>query len=119
PSVSITAPANAATISGNVAVSATASDNILVVGVQLHIDGAPFGVEDFLPPYSASWNTTTAADGIHTLTAVARDAAGNRTTSAAVTVTVANDTNAPVISAVTATGVTSSSATINWTTNET
>jgi hypothetical protein len=37
-----------------------------------------------------SWNTATAANGSHTLTAVARDAAGNRTTSAGVTVTVAN-----------------------------
>src|SRR5205814_1680242 len=48
-------------------------------------------------PYSVSWNTTTASNGSHTLTAVARDAAGNRTTSAAVTVTVFNDTTPPAV----------------------
>jgi hypothetical protein len=37
-----------------------------------------------------SWNTTTASNGSHTLTAVARDAAGNTAASSAVTVTVDN-----------------------------
>src|SRR5439155_7741127 len=42
-------------------------------------------------PYSRAWDTTTAANGSsHTLTAVARDAAGNTTTSAPITVTVSN-----------------------------
>ena len=42
-----------------------------------------------------SWNTTTAVNGAHALTAVARDAAGNKTTSAAVTVTVSNVATPP------------------------
>src|SRR5205085_10116563 len=42
----------------------------------------------------------------------------SQTTSAAITVTVSNDTTAPVISAVAASGVTASAATIGWTTNE-
>ena len=37
-----------------------------------------------------SWNTTAATNGAHTLRAIARDAAGNVTTSPAVSVTVAN-----------------------------
>jgi hypothetical protein len=37
-----------------------------------------------------SWNTTQTSNGQHTLTAVARDAAGNTTTSQPVTVTVLN-----------------------------
>ena len=41
-------------------------------------------------PTARPWNTTTATNGTHTLTARARDAAGNTTTSAPVTVTVAN-----------------------------
>src|SRR5262249_7880648 len=41
-------------------------------------------------PFSTSWNTTTVANGSHTITAVARDAAGNTNTSAPVTVTVNN-----------------------------
>ena len=84
PTVSITAPANGATVSGTaVTVSATASDNVGVAGVQFKLDGANLGAEDTTAPYSVTWNTTTATNGSHTLTAVARDAAGNATTSAA------------------------------------
>ena len=90
PSVSITSPANGATVQSTVTVTASASDNVGVAGVQFQLDGASFGAEDTAAPYSVSWNTTGAANGSHTLTAVARDAAGNRTTSAAVTVTVSN-----------------------------
>src|SRR5207249_12023504 len=58
------------------------------------------GAEDTTSPYSTNWNTTSASNGSHTLTAIARDAAGNRTTSSAVTVTVSNaapppDTTSP------------------------
>src|SRR5437773_1227606 len=77
---------------------ATASDTAGVVRVQLLLARVNPGVEDTTAPYSVSWNTTTASNGSHTLTAVARDAAGNRTTSAAVTVTVFNDTTPPTVS---------------------
>ena len=46
-------------------------------------------------PTASSWNTTTVANGAHTLTALARDTSGNTATSAPVTVTVANATAAP------------------------
>jgi len=118
PSVSITAPTAGATVSGTVTIAATASDNVGVAGVQFKLDGATLGAEDVAAPYSLSWNTTGAANGSHSLTAVARDAAGNTTTSSAVAVTVSNDTTPPVISAVTSTSVSSSGATITWTTNE-
>jgi len=90
PSVSISAPAGGATLAGTVTVSATASDNVGVVGVQFRLDGANLGAEDSAAPYSVSWNTAGSSDGSHILTAVARDAAGNSRTSAPVTVTVAN-----------------------------
>ncbi len=89
PTVSISAPA-AGTVSGTVAVSATAADNIGVVGVQFRLDGVNLGAEDTAAPYSISWNTSTATNAAHTLTAVARDAAGNTTPSAALGVTVNN-----------------------------
>src|SRR5205807_6018933 len=69
-------------------VVASASDNVRVVGVQFQLDGAPLGPEALSAPYSAAWNATTSGAGTHMLTAVARDAAGNRTTSAAIPVTV-------------------------------
>ncbi|HUX91224.1 MAG TPA: Ig-like domain-containing protein [Gallionellaceae bacterium] len=98
PTVSLTAPA-AGTVSGTVTVSASAADNVAVAGVQFRLDGANLASEVTVSPYSISWSTITATNGTHTLTAVARDAAGNTTTSTAVTVTVNNsDTTAPTVS---------------------
>src|SRR5207244_828193 len=90
PSVSVTAPTNGATVSGTVTVSANASDNVGVAGVQFKLDGNNLGAEDTASPYSISWNSTTAGNGSHTFSAVARDAAGNQATAAPVTVTVSN-----------------------------
>ena len=90
PTVTITSPANGATVSATVIVTANASDDVAVIGVQFFVDGAALGAEDTTAPYDISWNTTTAANGAHTLTAVARDGAGHTTTSASVSVTVGN-----------------------------
>ena len=68
---------------GGVPVTASASDNIGVAGVRFFVDGAQVGAEDTVSPYSITWDTTTVTDGSHTLTAMARDGAGNTTTSAA------------------------------------
>jgi hypothetical protein len=65
--------------------------------VQFLLDGAPLGAEDTTAPYEVAWDSATAANGAHTLTAVARDAAGHSTTAAAVNVTVANDTTVPIL----------------------
>jgi hypothetical protein len=93
PTVSITAPAANATVSGStVSVSANASDNVGVVGVQFKLDGANIGSEDTTAPYTVTWNSTATANGSHALTAVARDAAGNQSVSAAVTANVNNST---------------------------
>src|SRR3989441_1154545 len=116
PTVSITSPPGGATVSQTITVSAAASDNIAVAGVQFKLDGLNLGAEDTTNPYSVSWNTTTAATGPHTLTAVARDAAGNSATASAVSVIV--DTRAPSLSAIASSGITSSAATITWTTDE-
>jgi hypothetical protein len=99
PSVSITSPANDATVSGTITVSATAADNVGVASVQLQVDGANVGAADTSAPYNFSWNTTSVSNASHTLTAVAKDAAGNTTTSAGVKVTVNNsDTTPPTVS---------------------
>jgi chitodextrinase len=91
PSVSLTAPASSAIVRGSaVSVTASASDNVAVVGVQFLVDGSPLGAEDTSVPYALAWNTTGAADGAHQLAARARDAAGNVTTSPAVSVRVDN-----------------------------
>jgi hypothetical protein len=96
PTVSIGAPADGATVSGtSVTVSADASDNGTVAGVQFKLNGQNLGAEDTSAPYSTSWNTTTVANGSYQLTAVARDAAGNTATSAAVNVSVNNPAPPP------------------------
>src|SRR4051794_27820225 len=90
PVVSMTAPAAAATVTGVVSISAAASDNVGVAGVQFRLDGADLGLEVTSPPYSIFWNSATSVNGTHVLTAIARDSAGNTTTAASVSVTVAN-----------------------------
>src|SRR5262249_5113046 len=89
PTVTLTAPAPG-TVSSTVTVSANASDNVGVAGVTFKLDGSTIGAEDTSSPYSISWDSTTASNGTHTLTAVARDLAGNTTTSSPVSVTVSN-----------------------------
>ena len=91
PTVSLTAPPDGGTVSGsNVSLAATASDANGVAGVQFLLDGSPVGAEDTNSPYGITWNSTSVANGSHTLAARARDAAGNSATSSAVTVTVSN-----------------------------
>jgi hypothetical protein len=90
PVVSITAPANNSTVSGPIAVSATASDDVSVVGVQFLLDGNTLGTEVTTSPYSLNWDSTTAVNGAHSLAARARDDAGNVATSSAVSISVNN-----------------------------
>src|SRR5207253_75636 len=97
PTVAMTAPAAGATVGGTVTVSASATDNVGVVGVQFKLDGANLGAEMTAAPYAITWDTKAAANGTHTLTALARDAAAIPTSSAAVSVTVFNDLTAPTV----------------------
>ena len=75
-------------VSGMVTLDATATDNVAVVGLQYQLDGANLGGEQAQAPYQQAWDTSTTAPGPHTLTVSVRDAAGNYSTSAPVTVTV-------------------------------
>ena len=59
-----------------------------MAGVQFQLDGANLGAEDTTRARTRSRGTRRRPQRRHTLTAVARDAAGNTTTSATVTVTV-------------------------------
>lgn len=95
PAVSVTAPTDGATVSGSVTLAADASDDTGVAGVQFVVNGAEFGAEDVSSPFSTAWNTTNTANGVYKVTAVARDAAGNASTSAVVTVTVSNSAPEP------------------------
>ncbi len=95
PTVRITSPASGATVSGTITVTADASDNVGVAGVQFKYNGINFDTEKTSPPYTATAYTNKVWDGTYALTAVARDAAGNRTTSDPVTITVSNNNPQP------------------------
>lgn len=90
PKISITSPKNKATISGTQNITVTATDAQGMANVQYRLDGVNLGSPVSAAPYTYSWNTTTAANGSHKLTAVATDIANLSTTSTAVTVTVNN-----------------------------
>jgi hypothetical protein len=89
PTVSVTAPAAGATVSGTTTISATASDNIGVTSVGFYVGTTLLG-SDTSSPYSYSWVTTSYANGAYSISAKAYDAAGNVGTSASVAVTVSN-----------------------------
>jgi Bacterial Ig domain len=90
PNVFLSSPAPGAVVSGSVVVSACAADNGGVASVQFKVDGANVGAADTTAPFAMTWDTSGVASGSHTLSAVARDVAGNTATSAGVTVTVSS-----------------------------
>ncbi len=99
PTVSLTAPANNATVSGATTITASASDNVGVSKVEFYRNGVLLTATN-VAPYSYSWSTTTVANGGYTLTAKAYDNTGNVGQSANVLVTVNNpvaDTTAPTV----------------------
>lgn len=88
PSVSVTAPLAGQTISGTVTFSASASDNVGVSGVQFKVDGSNLGAEDVAAPFAIAQSVSGWSAGSHSITAVARDSAGNTRTSEPVAVTI-------------------------------
>jgi hypothetical protein len=103
PAVTLTSPSNGSTVSGVINVGANASDNVSIAGVQFKVDNNNVGTEDSLTPFLTAFDTKTVSNGSHILTAVARDSAGNVTTSAQIAISVNNpvlaDTTAPSVPA--------------------
>src|SRR5207247_1597890 len=98
--VTITSPADGSPVSGTIPVTASVTivGSLTAAGVQFKLDGNNLGAEDTSAPYSVPWNTTTASNGSHTLTAVAREGLlGTLWTSDPVTVTVSNDITRPTV----------------------
>jgi hypothetical protein len=77
--------------SGTITLSASASDNVGVTKVEFYVDGALKGT-DTTSAYSMTLDSTTLANGSHTLSAKAYDAAANVATSSAVAFSVSNTT---------------------------
>jgi len=117
--VSMTAPANGATVSGTITLSATASDPGGIAGVTFLVDGAATGTEITTAPYNASFDTTTLANGTHTFAARARNTANVTTTSGAVSVTVSNSTGVGQLTVTSAMALTPASPAVNQSTTAT
>jgi hypothetical protein len=100
PTVSIVSPAAGSTVSGAIALTANATDDVAVAGVVFQVDGTQIGNPVTTFPYTVTVNTAQLSNGSHTFTAVATDLAGNRA-QASVTVTVSNssggDTTPPTV----------------------
>jgi hypothetical protein len=90
PSVTLTAPANAANVTGLMTASATASDNVGIQRVDFTVDGV-VKASILSAPYTAQLQSAAWSNGSHTVAAVAYDSAGN-SASSSVTVTSSNDT---------------------------
>lgn len=100
PSIALTSPNNGTTLSGSATISAIATDNIGVAGVQFQLNGTNLGEEDATAPYTVLWDTDGKAPGQYTLTAIARDAAENYTSSDPVPVTLASSSSTLSVSIV-------------------
>jgi glucose/arabinose dehydrogenase len=87
PVATLTAPSNLASgLAGTLTLSATATDNVGVTGVEFQVDGVQIGSVDTSAPYSAAVDSNLYASGQHIVRARARDAAGNLSAWAAATV---------------------------------
>ncbi|MEJ2703657.1 MAG: S8 family serine peptidase [Sedimentisphaerales bacterium] len=96
PSVTITSPADGATVSGSsVAITAEASDDDAVDQVEFFVDGASIGVFT-TTSYELTWDSASVGDGSHTITAEATDTIG-QTASDTITVNVDNVDEPPSV----------------------
>ena len=90
PTVTISSPSSGAVVSGTISVTGVAGDNVGVASTSLFVDGqliASCGTST----WSCALNTVSLANGSHSLTVTAYDAANN-SASASVSVTVSNGT---------------------------
>ena len=85
PTVAITAPANNATVSGSIPITATCTPvTTPACSVEFQIDNNPFATV-VAAPYNTSFNTATLPDGPHTLKAIGTNNIGSSNVSVALT----------------------------------
>jgi len=95
-SVNITAPAQSATVRGQITVTASSPGSQEIVSVQLGVDGAPWGSKITTgAPYMFSLDTKALVDGVHTITVYASNRFGDTARATPVTIVVANNIPVP------------------------
>jgi len=113
PSISISSP-SPGTISGSVSLTAscTPQGSATVGSIQFTIDGDTFGAAGTASPYTLSWNTLTAANATHTISATCTDSNSQTGTASTVTVTVSNSMPGCFVS------TDNGSGSLSWTANQ-
>jgi hypothetical protein len=100
PAISITSPGTDATLSGAVAVSGSATDNVQLAKVEVSVDSGSFQPASGTTAWTFALASAAYADGAHTLNARATDAAGNTSVimlSVMFRNAVSSDTTPPVV----------------------
>jgi subtilisin family serine protease len=92
PVVTITSPANGASVAGPVLVAASATDNVGVARVDFFLDFTTTLASDTSAPWELTWNSATVAPGAHSIAARAYDLEGNISTLPSVDFTVLDST---------------------------
>lgn len=78
-SVKLTSPANGAFVNGTVNIAASVQGSATTQFVEFDLDGNLLA-KDPTAPYSFNWDTASAPEGVHTITATAVDLSGNTAT---------------------------------------
>jgi uncharacterized protein YgiM (DUF1202 family) len=89
PLVAMTSPSYGSTVSGVVALGASALDDTGIARVDFIANGRIVGTKTSAP-YAFSWNTAAMPNGVYLLTAMATDLSGNVSVSYPILVTIAN-----------------------------
>ena len=87
PVVTLTAP-SAGSVTGTVALTATATDSVSIANVKFFLNSATVIATVTAAPFTFNWDTSTVPNGAAALTATATDVDGNVGTSAAVNVAI-------------------------------
>ncbi len=90
PQVQMVLPDESTRLANAVLVSAKATDNFEVGSVQFLLDDVALGEPVTEPPFTIAWNTATANNGVHRLSARATDSSGNQAVARSLSVTVDN-----------------------------
>jgi hypothetical protein len=116
PAVSITSP-TPGPVSGNVSITANATDNVAVSKVRFWAGSTYLGYDTSFP-YSKAWNTAAGPNGSYVIKAQAFDTSNNVTT-VQIAVTVVNADSTPPTIAITSPGGATGTANINVSASDT
>ena len=114
PQVSITSPLANESVSGTITISADASDDTAVSGVQFKFGGTDLGPVDTTAPYTATLDTSILLNAAYDLTAVATDPSGNSATSSAVTIQSTNPARLAIVQPTAGQTISGTSVTVTY-----